>query len=394
MKTLSVLPLLVAFWSIAALPTGCSSDSGGDPQRLCTPGNYVYCRCADFSEGTKRCADDGQSFDECSCAPVDDTGAVEPDTFTPPDDTSVDTGVDTGPAKNDTCPGQTFAVDPTKELTFSGDTSSAGAEYSGATGACAVGTGPEHVYALIPTGTGSMTVKVTGKGSMDPTVYLRETDCATGTQLRCGETTGAAGVETFSQNVVTGRTYWLFVDGKAGSSGAYDVVVSLKTGGFCGDGKVESPEACDDGNKITGDGCGPDCNPQGDPTSGGTCPGVSVDLWPARTVTFTGTTNAYPDSYKASSPCAFGTASDRVYAITAHQSGTVKVKLDADFNAGLYARQAPCATGTQLACINAVTTSGPGIENLSFPVTDGKTYYLVVDGSSGAKGSFTLTIGW
>lgn len=395
MKSLAALPLLVALAAPLLLPAGCSS-SDAPPQsgRLCTPGNYVFCRCADLSEGTKRCADDGQSFDECACLPPEDTGPIE-DTGEPLDTGAVDTGpVDTGPGKLDTCPGLVVAVDPGKDTVVEGDTTGAGADYAGATGACAVGTGPEHVYAIIPTGSGALTVTVAGKGSFDPTLYARDTDCTTGPQLKCGETTGAGGTETFSFNVVTGRTYWVFVDGKAGSAGGYTLTASLKAGSFCGDGKVDTNEGCDDGNKIADDGCGNDCRPQGDPVAGGKCPGIPVHVWPGKTLSFTGTTNAYPNSYKPT-VCTFGTAAqDRVYAITAHQTGTLNVKVDADFNSGLYVRASPCDTGAELKCVNDVTTTGAGIETLSFPVTADKTYYLFVDGVFSSKGSFTMTLNY
>ncbi len=39
--------------------------SSGAPS-VCSPGAYVFCRCADRSEGTKLCRKDG-SFDACSC---------------------------------------------------------------------------------------------------------------------------------------------------------------------------------------------------------------------------------------------------------------------------------------------------------------------------------------
>ncbi len=397
---LLAFPLLVALAAPFVLPTGCSSqEPGGGSDRLCTPGNYVFCRCADLREGTKLCAEDGQSFGECTCAPVEDTGVpvedTEPDPDTgssDPDTGATDAGADTGP-KNDTCPGTVVAVDPGKDTVIEGDTTGASADYTGATGACAVATGPEHVWALIPTGTGTITLKVAGKGTMDPTVYVRETDCATGSQLRCGETTGPGGTETFSFNVVTGRTYWVFVDGKAGSSGAYTLTASLKPGSFCGDGKVDLNEACDDGNKTPGDGCSVDCKPEGDPAALGHCPGMPVHLWPGKTITLSGSTTPYAHSSQATGACTFGSvAQDRVYAVTVHQSGTLNALLESDFNAGLYVRSAPCATGTQLACANAVT--GAGLEDLSIPVTDGKTYYLFVDGVASAKGSFTLLLGF
>lgn len=57
--------------------------------RLCTPNNYVYCRCADVgSEGTKQCATTGQSFADCVCnggelSPGGNAGFVEVDAGDP-----------------------------------------------------------------------------------------------------------------------------------------------------------------------------------------------------------------------------------------------------------------------------------------------------------------------
>ncbi len=53
----------------------------------------MFCRCQDFSEGTKQCAADGLAFSECGpCLPDVDTGA--PDTLSPPDDTGADADAD------------------------------------------------------------------------------------------------------------------------------------------------------------------------------------------------------------------------------------------------------------------------------------------------------------
>lgn len=53
---------------LIALAVACGgSNTATKEDRLCTPGNYVYCRCADRSEGTKLCNDDGQSFKPCVC---------------------------------------------------------------------------------------------------------------------------------------------------------------------------------------------------------------------------------------------------------------------------------------------------------------------------------------
>lgn len=60
--------------------SGTSGTTGSDPgpisssgASVCTPGAYVFCRCADRSEGTKLCRKDG-TFDACTC----DTPLPEP----------------------------------------------------------------------------------------------------------------------------------------------------------------------------------------------------------------------------------------------------------------------------------------------------------------------------
>ena len=59
------------FFALAALVVACSA-APAKPERLCTPHANVYCRCVDREEGTKRCNEDGQSFQEC--LPCDGSG--------------------------------------------------------------------------------------------------------------------------------------------------------------------------------------------------------------------------------------------------------------------------------------------------------------------------------
>lgn len=59
------------------------------PERFCTPGNYVFCRCKDRSEGTKLCRDDGLGFEPCEgCLGGSDNGPgdlePDPDPYEPP----------------------------------------------------------------------------------------------------------------------------------------------------------------------------------------------------------------------------------------------------------------------------------------------------------------------
>ena len=49
------------------LAIGCpQSTAVTDDEMICTPGNYVFCKCADSSKGTKLCKPDGKTFEACS----------------------------------------------------------------------------------------------------------------------------------------------------------------------------------------------------------------------------------------------------------------------------------------------------------------------------------------
>ena len=62
------LGVAVGFVLTTAAIAACSKSSADAPTGVkCTPGNYVFCRCEDRSEGTKLCRPDGVSFDDCKC---------------------------------------------------------------------------------------------------------------------------------------------------------------------------------------------------------------------------------------------------------------------------------------------------------------------------------------
>ena len=62
-----------------------SSGTSGSGTSVCTPGAYVFCGCADRSEGTKLCRKDG-TFDACSCEtpPPEPPSCSYPPTRNPP----------------------------------------------------------------------------------------------------------------------------------------------------------------------------------------------------------------------------------------------------------------------------------------------------------------------
>jgi hypothetical protein len=94
--------------SMAALACfgGCSAKPAGDA-KLCTPGNYVYCRCANRDEGTKLCNDDGMSFQACQPCPDGDGDTGGNDDGGLPQDAGFEP-VDSGPPPDANAP----SIDP------------------------------------------------------------------------------------------------------------------------------------------------------------------------------------------------------------------------------------------------------------------------------------------
>jgi cysteine-rich repeat protein len=396
--------------SLAVLATaglqGCSTNAAEKTDRLCTPGAYVFCRCADRAEGTKLCKEDGKSFEacttgggECAGGEIDDPNTGEPIDF----DGGTTPVTQTSEAEN--CPGQPVALQPGVATVIDGDTSTAVDDLKGKTGACAVGGGgADHVYRLQPKGSGSLSVKVQGLAPLDVTIYMRTTCTDEASQISCQESTPAAGMEQFTRSVSTGVEYFLVVDGASGTKGKYQLTAKLTTTSFCGDGAIATNEACDDGNKVEGDGCSNDCRKvDGNPTTADSCPGQAVHVWPAQKVTGTGTTDP-PGGYvnkftKTGTSCGVSTsnlnaAPDHLYAVTAHGAGNLKVTLTPDpaFNAMLVARRTCADPNTQApdtsTCGNLA--SAGGVETLTFPVTDGETVSVAAEGALNAKGPYTI----
>jgi cysteine-rich repeat protein len=203
-------------------------------------------------------------------------------------------------------------------------------------------------------------------------------------------------------NVTAGKTYWVFVDGKAGQSGEYALTLSLSTGPKCNDGIVQDGEACDDGNPQDDDGCNQQCLPSGDSAALGRCDAsghgtVKVHVWNTPVV-FNGSTSNMGQNFStnANLTTCGGTGGpyvDRAYAVIPHKSGTLTVTLsNTNFDQMLYAREG-CASTTDLVCADANNDNSG--ESISFPVTVGKTYDVIVDGSfnTGARaGNFTMTL--
>lgn len=405
MKLRSLMGAAIAAMFSILGAEGCTSSTNATEKTKCTAGAYVFCRCSDRAEGTKLCNADGTGFEECTtgdgqCVGGEDlTDQREGEPVEPPEQKPP---VEAGPPGSpvDACPGKPTSVAAGPDIVIDGDTTGTKDDAKG-TGSCSGGGGgADHVYHLQPTGTGSLSIKVQAEGAFNPTIYIRS-DCATETaQAGCAPPLGPAKLVQLQTSVVSGRDYYLFVDGASGSAGKYKLTMKLTTGAVCGDGKVDPNEACDDGNKVENDGCSNSCQqPNGDPTSGNGCAtGHPVHMWKGRTITGTGSTNPYGNAFtKTGSSCTVSTndlnaAQDHIYAVTPHDNGNLKVTLtpEAGFNGMLVARNTCTDPNSQTAAMCANLGSAGAVETMTFPVTKDKVVYVAAEGVLNGKGTYTI----
>lgn len=172
--------------------------------------------------------------------------------------------------------------------------------------------------------------------------------------------------------------------------------------GSCGNGKVESGEDCDDGNTNETDGCDSKCKLAGaTPFASNACPGLEVHVWGgphsptlASTTVGSGNRSVKPNCTTSANPTSGANSPDRVFKVTAHKSGTLKVTTsDVNYNVFLWASEG-CAPSENeyITCVNE--SGAVGAESMTFPVEDGKTYHVFVDGSgidNTRQGSFRVT---
>jgi cysteine-rich repeat protein len=179
----------------------------------------------------------------------------------------------------------------------------------------------------------------------------------------------------------------------------------------CGDGIVQAGEDCDDKrNPDPNDGCDLKCKLSGAaPLASNSCPGLVVHVWggdhkPTLVATTKNSGNrqlATPTPGNCTGdgnvPTSGSAGPDRVFQVIAHKTGTMTVATtETDYNCLLYVANACADDVVWTTCANKV--DGIGGETISFPVTDGKTYYVFVDGALPSsldtlqtKGDFRVT---
>jgi hypothetical protein len=203
-----------------------------------------------------------------------------------------------------------------------------------------------------------------------PTLYVRAPNqCASfsaGFELTCVAETTVRPLRIYLPNQGAG-TYFLFVDSNSYATGDFTLTVTRRT--------ATTPPSNDT------------CSAPTPVTAGPT--GVMGDT--------SGATNDYSSlTYSAACRRSFFDARDLVYQYTATATGSVTaaVSPEATFDAALLLLQPTCGAAQ---CVRFSDSGGAGVpESFSFSVTQGQTYFLVVDSANrevpNAFGRFTLTV--
>lgn len=178
------------------------------------------------------------------------------------------------------------------------------------------------------------------------------------------------------------------VDAEPGQPDAPTVTIDAEPPGpdapppqICGNGVLEPPEQCDDGNTDAGDGCDAACDVE---------PSVCGDLVPTVLepgATLDGTTDGLTSA--TSGTCGGGSAGEQVFLLTVYELSDVTITTDlagTAFDTAVYVRSDCLNLGSQLACEGA----GAAGDTLTLTSLPPGTYFVFVDGVAGASGAFQI----
>lgn len=283
---------------------------------------------------------------------------------------------------------------------------------------------PELVYEV--TTTSECILNVALSSQFDGAISFRSLGCETDDY--CLD--GSAGNESFSVYQPEG-TYHVVITSKDGP-GTYDVTFTCAAPA-CGDTFKTGMEECDDGNTTSGDGCGATCLLEGTEqalTCAGAEAGAGIPIAQNQVLHLPGGA-PYPSTVNAqdngTGSCMYTPdgsigefpAADEVYRIIPSASGMLTATIGRDENdvafcgadeanpppfpypAGCYwraihARSGDCDAGTEVACSDTYGPQGPldgnfwDVEEISFPVTAGQSYYIFADGWLGGVDYYEL----
>lgn len=384
--TLKRLLTAACVWLSAVTATTCGGDANEDT--LCTAGENIFCRCRGGAAGTKLCID-GHTFAECESL----SGVCDEQPGGGVGGGGQISGA--GGSAPPPAPGELLAACTSADECKSG---------SCPMGFCSKSCQTYEDCAPPEPAAPGDCINFDGDALCVP-YCVQQSDCsAFGESTLCGFTEDSNPTYPVVVCAAWGDKLDLPPDGypPEGYDCISDLVCNLGLNGVericvdgdCGDGCHVASD-CPDAGMCTSSGEDPGTCGGGPPADGDDCPGEPVAISAAGDgITLTGDTSTLdpPSEHVGTGVCAFGDGEDYVYAVTPSDSGTLIGLLtpSANFDSQIYVRQAPCATGVQLECVDEI---GDGVDEIfEVEVTAGQTIYIIVDGYDGASGSYTLEL--
>ena len=234
------------------------------------------------------------------------------------------------------------------------------------------------------------TLTITATRSAGTAILYTQSECGQSeTVLSCG----VADLTTSTQLAVTeGDVVYAVAETPAGDAGSVTVKAELAPA-VCGDGALNQGEGCDFGDTEPDDGCDPDCQFEAPADAASDkCPGTPspVNLSLTQTFETSGFTIGYSDDYDAPCSDAKG-APERVFSVNVDASGTLRVTVDADFDAVVSVYDS-CVSEALVGARGCTDATDPtATEVLQVPAVSGARYLIVVDGfNASSMGTFSL----
>ncbi|NUP04467.1 MAG: hypothetical protein HOW73_00210 [Polyangiaceae bacterium] len=245
---------------------------------------------------------------------------------------------------------------------------------------------PVETYSMTPPGPGRLRLQLSSEADLGLSVYA---DCADAiSELSCQNALGDDLLEV-DFNAQPAEPVLVIVRGATPLQAGAFVLHADFTPAVCGDGVAVGPEACDDGNVASGDGCSGDCSAIEWPQFCAALPVLSTDA------PIQGTTDGAPDYFDLSGQCSYvnGGGAERAYSFVAPSDGTLHLSLtQPSDNFSLYVQDGcgPASRDTYVACSNFAF---PGTSEMtSPPLTGGQAVTVIVDGfTAGDAGPFELS---
>ncbi|MFT3769246.1 MAG: DUF4215 domain-containing protein [Minicystis sp.] len=233
---------------------------------------------------------------------------------------------------------------------------------------------PVATYSYLPPSAGRLRLSLSSQGDLGLSVYG---DCADGaSEIECQNVIGDD-ILDIDFATAPAQPVLVIVRGVSPNQSGPFTLRAEFTPAICGDGKQVGPEACDDGNTQSGDGCSDDCATIEWPAVCASLPKLST------AATNDGTTVGAPDLWDLSSQCSYvkGGGAERAYSFTAPSKGILHLTLtqpSADFSLYVQKGCGPVSPDTYVACSNSASVGMT--ESTSPMLSAGQTVTVIVDG--------------